>query len=214
MALRSGRRTFANLIKYIKLAVSFNFGEVTSVIIASVLLPFLPITPIQLLVQSLLYDLGQLTIPFDNVDVEYLQKPKRWDMNSLKNFMLFMGPLSSSFDMLIFAFMWIVFSIRDASTFQTIWFTYGVVSNLIGMHIIRTAKKPFVESIASKPVYFSSLLLIIIGLAVPFTWLGNAIGLVPIPLKYMSVIIGVPILYCFVALIAKKIYIKKYGEWI
>ena len=89
-----------------------------------------------------------------------------------------------------------------------------ILSNLFGMHIIRTAKKPFVESIASGPVYFSSLLLIIVGILVPFTWLGNVIGLVAIPIKYMSIIIGVPILYCFVALIAKKIYIKKYGEWI
>ena len=140
MVLLSGRKTFANIIKYIKLAVSFNFGEVTSVVIASVLLPFLPITPIQLLVQSLLYDLGQLTLPFDNVDNDYLKEPKRWSITSLKNFMLFMGPLSSSFDMIIFAFMWFVFNIREASIFQTIWFSYGVVSNLIGMHIIRTAQ--------------------------------------------------------------------------
>ena len=209
-----GRRTFANLIKYIKLAVSFNFGEVTSVIIASVLLPFLPITPIQLLVQSLLYDLGQLTIPFDNVDEEYLQKPKRWNIKGLKNFMLFMGPLSSSFDMLIFAFMWLIFSIRDAATFQTIWFSYGVVSNLIGMHIIRTAKKPFVESNANKFVYLSTILLSIVAMLVPYTPLGHFIGLTSNPLKYISIIIGVPILYCFVALYAKKIYIRKFGEWI
>ena len=128
--------------------------------------------------------------------------------------MLFMGPLSSAFDLIVFAFLWFKFNLREAALFQTIWFTYSIVSNLLGMHIIRTAKKPFIESIASGPVYFSSLLLIIIGIAVPFTWLGNVIGLVPIPIKYMSVIIGVPILYCFVALIAKKIYIKKYGEWI
>ena len=130
-----GRRTFSNIIKYIKLAVSFNFGEVTSVIIASILLPFLPITPIQLLVQSLLYDFGQLTLPFDNVDSEYLKNPKKWDISSLKNFMLFMGPLSSCFDMIVFACIWFVFGIREASVFQTIWFSYGVVSNLIGMHI-------------------------------------------------------------------------------
>ena len=214
MELRSGRRTFANIIKYIKLAVSFNFGEVTSVIIASVILPFLPITPIQLLVQSLLYDLGQLTIPFDNVDEEYLNEPKHWNIKSLKKFMLFMGPLSSSFDMLIFAFMWFVFGIREAAIFQTIWFSYGVVSNLIGMHIIRTAKKPFIESNANKFVYISTILLSIIAIIVPYTVLGNIIGLVSTPPIYISIIIGVPILYCFVALFAKKIYIRKYGEWI
>ena len=211
---KEGRKTFSNLMKYIKMAVSFNFGEVSSVIIASILLPFLPITPIQLLVQSLLYDFGQLTLPFDNVDEEYLNKPKKWDIKSLKKFTLFMGPLSSCFDMIVFASVWFVFGIREAAVFQTIWFSYGVVSNLMGMHVIRTAKIPFIQSNAHKMVYFSSILLSIIAIIVPFTTLGQMIGLVAIPLKYLSVIIGVPILYCFVAMIAKKIYIKKFGEWI
>ena len=209
-----GRRTFANLLKYIKMAVSFNFGEVSSVIIASILFPFLPITPIQLLVQSLLYDFGQLTLPFDNVDNEYLQKPKKWDLKSLKHFMLFMGPLSSCFDMIVFASMWFIFGIRDASTFQTVWFSYGVVSNLVGMHVIRTAKIPFIQSNANKLVYASSILLSLIAILVPYTILGQIIGLVKIPFIYLTIIIGVPILYCIVALFAKKVYIKKYGEWI
>lgn len=201
-------------MKYIKMASSFNFGEVVSIVIASILLPFLPETPIQLLVESLLYDLGQLTLPFDNVDKEYLQKPKRFDVKSLKHFMLFMGPLSSCFDLIVFAAMWFIFSVRDVAIFQTIWFSYSIVSNLVGMHIIRTAKIPFVQSNAHKMVYFSSILLSIVGIVVPYTILGNVIGLVPLELKYLSIIIIVPILYCFVALIAKKIYIKKYGEWI
>lgn len=111
--LQNGRKTFGNLMKYIKMASSFNFGEVVSIVIASILLPFLPETPIQLLVESLLYDLGQLTLPFDNVDKEYLQKPKRFDVKSLKHFMLFMGPLSSCFDLIVFAAMWFIFSVRD-----------------------------------------------------------------------------------------------------
>ena len=201
-------------MKYIKMASSFNFGEVVSIVIASILLPFLPETPIQLLVESLLYDLGQLTLPFDNVDKEYLQKPKRFEVKTLKHFMLFMGPLSSCFDLIVFAAMWFIFSVRDVATFQTIWFSYSIVSNLVGMHIIRTAKIPFVQSNAHKMVYFSSILLSIVGIVVPYTILGNVIGLVPLELKYLSIIIIVPILYCFVALIAKKIYIKKYGEWI
>ena len=205
-----GRRTFANLMKYIKMAVSFNFGEVSSVIIASILLPFLPITPIQLLVQSLLYDFGQLTLPFDNVDSEYLKKPRKWDLKSLKHFMLFMGPLSSCFDLIVFASLWFIFGVREAAIFQTIWFSYGIVSNLVGMHIIRTAKIPFIQSNANKMVYFSSILLIL----VPFTIIGKFIGLVAIPFEYLSIIIGVPILYCIIAMFAKKVYIKKYGEWI
>ena len=128
--------------------------------------------------------------------------------------MLFMGPLSSCFDLIVFASIWFAFGVREAAIFQTIWFSYGVVSNLVGMHIIRTAKIPFVQSNASKMVYISSIALSIIAIIVPFTIVGQFIGLTAIPLKYLSIIIGVPILYCFVALIAKKIYIKKYSEWI
>ena len=211
---KEGRRTFANLMKYIKMAVSFNFGEVSSVIIASIMLPFLPITPIQLLVQSLLYDFGQLTLPLDNVDKEYLNTPKRWNIKDIKNFTLFMGPLSSSFDMIVFASLWFIFGIREAVIFQTVWFSYGVVSNLVGMHIIRTVKIPFVHSNASKIVYISSILLSIVAIIFPYTPIGYLIGLTSISIRYLIVIIGVPILYCFVALIAKKIYVKKYGEWI
>ena len=209
-----GRRTFVNLMKYIKLATSFNFGEVVSVIIASAFLPFLPETPIQLLVEGLLYDFGQMTLPFDHVDKESLQKPKKLDIKSLKHFMLFMGPVSSMFDIVVFISLWIFFKVRDAATFQTIWFSYSIVSNLVGMHIIRTAKIPFIQSNAHKAVYISSITLIIIGLLVPFTGLGAMIGLVPIAAKYIFLIFAVTLLYCFVALFAKKIYIKKYGEWI
>ena len=209
-----GRRTFGNLMKYIKMAVSFNFGEVMSVIMASVLLPFLPETPIQLLTESLLYDFGQMTLPFDNVDKEYLQKPKRLEIMDLKHFMLFMGPLSSIFDLLVFASLWFIFGIREAAIFQTVWFSYSIVSNLIGMHIIRTAKNPITQSHASRVVFTSSILLSIIGILVPYTILGKAIGLVPVTLKYLNVILGVTGLYCVVALFAKRIYIKKYGTWI
>ena len=212
--VHEGRRTFANLIKYIKMAASFNFGEVVSVIIASIFLPFLPETPIQLLVESLLYDFGQLTLPFDNVDDDYLKSPKRWDTQSLKRFMLFMGPLSSAFDLIVFACMWFMFGIREVAVFQTIWFTYSIVSNLMGMHIIRTAKMPFVHSHASNMVYGSSILISLLAMLVPYTWFGSLIGLVALPLQYLSIIIVVPILYCFVALFAKKVYIKKFGEWI
>ena len=209
-----GRHTFGNLMKYIKMAVSFNFGEVVSVIIASIFLPFLPETPIQLLVESLLYDFGQMTIPFDHVDKEYLKEPKKLEIKDLKHFMLFMGPLSSAFDMLVFASLWCVFGLREAAAFQTIWFSYSIVSNLIGMHIIRTAKKPFVQSNASGVVYFSSIALCIIGILVPYTALGRLIGLVPVTLQYLNVILGVTAFYCIVALFAKKVYIKKYGNWI
>lgn len=209
-----GRRTFVNLMKYIKMATSFNFGEVVSVIIASACLPFLPETPIQLLVEGLIYDFGQMTIPFDNVDKELLEKPKKLDIKSLKRFMLFMGPVSSLFDLIVFTSLWFVFMVRDVTHFQTVWFTYSIVSNLIGMHIIRTAKLPFIQSNANKAVYISSILLILVGIAVPFTAIGSAIGLAPLALMDIGLIFGVTFLYCIIASIAKKIYIRKYKEWI
>ena len=209
-----GRRTFVNLMKYIKLATSFNFGEVMSVIIASALLPFLPETPIQLLVEGLLYDFGQMTLPFDHVDKEDLQKPKKLDIKSLKHFMFFWGPLSSCFDMVVFACLWFFFNIREAALFQTIWFSYSIVSNLIGMHIIRTAKLPFIQSNAHRAVYISSISLIIIGILVPFTGLGAMIGLVPMQFSDIVLIFGVTFLYCIVAIFAKKVYLKNYKEWI
>ena len=214
--VREGRKTFGNLLKYIKMAVSFNFGEVLSVLIASIFLPFFPITPIQLLVQSLLYDIGQLTLPFDNVDEEYLEKPQKWNMNSIKNFMFFMGPISSMFDLIVFAILWFGFKLRlpDAALFQTIWFSYGVVSNLVGLHVIRTAKVPIKESNASKMVYVSSVALSIVALIIPFTFIGRIIGLVALPLKYISVIIIIPLLYVVVAMLVKKDYIKYRGNWI
>lgn len=209
-----GRRTFSNLMKYIKLATSFNFGEVVSVIIGSVCLPFLPETPIQLLVEGLIYDFGQLTLPFDNVDSDYLKEPKKFNIKSLKNFMLFMGPISSVCDILIFVSLWFGLRVRDVAHFQTIWFTYSIVSNLVGMHIIRTSKIPFFQSNASMPVYISSITLMIIGIIAPATALGTAIGFVPIAIKYLLMIFAITFFYCVVASFAKKIYIKKYGEWL
>ena len=212
--VNEGRKTFVNLMKYIKMATSFNFGEVISVMIASVLFPFLPETPIQLLVEGLLYDFGQLTLPFDNVDEEFIKEPKKLDIKSLKNFMFFMGPLSSAFDLIIFAYVWFVFRIRDAASFQSIWFTYSIISNLFGMHIIRTTKNPIEGSNASKAVYFSSILIMIIAVIIPNSYIGQVIGLVPIKAEIIMIMFAISLFYCIFATVAKKYYIKKYGEWI
>lgn len=209
-----GRKTFGNLMKYIKLAASFNFGEVSSILIASVLLPFFPITPIQLLVQSLIYDIGQLSLPMDNVDLGYVRKPRKWSIKSIKNFMIVMGPTSAIFDLIIFGTLWFIFGIREAAMFQTIWFSYGIISNLIGLHIIRTAKKPFIESNASKIVYIFTAVICIVAILVPFTFIGKFLGLVPLTPKYILFIFAVPIVYCLLALEVKKLYIKKYDDWI
>lgn len=211
-----GRKTFGNLMKYIKLAASFNFGEVSSILIASIFLPFFPITPIQLLVQSLIYDIGQLSLPFDNVDKEYTKQPRKWDMKGLKHFMLWMGPTSAIFDLIIFSLLWFVFEIRQsqAALFQTIWFSYGIISNLIGLHIIRTAKIPFIESNSSKTVYLFTIIICIVAIIVPFTFIGKFLGLVALTPFFIIFIFVIPILYCFLAMIVKKQYIKKYGDWI
>ena len=212
--VKEGRKTFGNLMKYIKLAASFNFGEVSSILIASILLPFFPITPIQLLVQSLIYDIGQISLPLDNVDEEYVRKPRKWSIKSIKNFMLIMGPTSAIFDLLIFGCLWFVFEIREAAIFQTIWFSYGIISNLIGLHIIRTAKKPFIESNASKTVYIFTVVICLVAILIPFTFIGEFLGLVKLTLWQIAFIFAVPILYCFLALEVKKIYIKRYEDWI
>ena len=191
-----GRRTFVNLMKYIKMAT------------------FLPETPIQLLVEGLLYDFGQMTLPFDNVDKEALRRPKKLDVKGLKRFMFFMGPLSSCFDLLVFAWVWFILNVREAAIFQSIWFTYSIISNLIGMFIIRTAKDPIKESKASKPVYFSAFAIIIVAILLPYTILGKTINIVPIGLGSIGIIFAITWLYCVVATFAKRVYIKKYGEWI
>ena len=209
-----GRRTFSNLMKYIKLATSFNFGEVLSLVIASVFLPFLPETPIQLLVEGLLYDFGQMTLPFDNVDKEDLEQPKRFSLSKLKDFIFFMGPLSAIFDIIVYSSLWFIFNVRDVATFQTMSFSFSIVSNLVGLHIIRTSKIPFIQSNAHKAVYISSISLILIGIIVPFTALGSILGFIPLEAKYIFLIFAVTFLYCIVAMVAKKIYIKKFKEWI
>ena len=166
------------------------------------------------MVEGLLYDFGQMTLPFDNVDKEDLKKPKKLDVKSLKRFMFFMGPLSSCFDLIVFAYMWFVLGIRTAVAFQTIWFTYSIISNLLGLFIIRTSKTPIKDSNASKPVYFSSFIIIIVAILLPYTVLGKAINLVPIRLNVIIILFAISILYCIVATSAKKYYIKKHGEWI
>ena len=152
----------------------------------------------------------------DNVDEEYTKKPRKWDLTSVKHFMLIMGVTSSIFDLIVFSILWFVWGIRadQAARFQTIWFSYGIVSNLIGLHIIRTAKIPFLQSNASTMVYTFTIVISILAILVPFTILGSYIGLVPLQGIDIGLIFFVPLLYCIVALGMKRIYQEKFGEWI
>jgi len=212
-----GRKTFGNLLKYIKMTASSNFGNMFSVLIASIFLPFLPMIPIQILSQNLLYDFSQLTVPFDKMDKEYLKKPQKWNTKGIEKFMFWFGPLSSLFDILCFVILYFIFkadSIETQSIFQTGWFMVGLITQTLIVHLIRTAKIPFIESRASKPVIISTILVSLIGLILPYSFIGTMLGLTAMPLLFLPFLFGIIIVYALMVQGFKKYYIKRYGEWI
>lgn len=212
-----GRKVFGNIMKYIKITASSNFGNVFSVLAASIFLPFLPMLPIQLLIQNLLYDVSQIFIPWDNMDKEYLMKPKKWNADDIGKFMVYIGPISSIFDIITFLLMWYVFKANSDATqglFQSGWFIVGLISQILIVHIIRTKKVPFIESRASTPVVVLSLVIVILGISVPFIGFGEAIGLEALPMNYFFWITFILLMYCVVVQMAKKMYIKKFNKWI
>ena len=175
-----GRKVFGNITKYIKMGASSNFGNMFSVLGASVFLPFLPMTAIQVLTNNLLYDFSQTTIPTDNVDAEYLAVPRRWDISNIAKFVLFIGPISSIFDYVTYFLMLYVFNAwNNAALFQTGWFVESLLTQTLIIHIIRTAKIPFLESRASTALITTTIIIAAIGIALPFTWLGGFLGFVP-----------------------------------
>jgi Mg2+-importing ATPase len=212
-----GRITFGNIMKYIKMTASSNFGNVFSVLIASAFLPFLPMLPLQILVQNLLYDLSQLAIPFDRLDEEYLRKPRKWDASDIGRFMLWIGPVSSIFDLTTFWLLWHVFGANSPahqSLFHSGWFIEGLLSQTLVVHMIRTRRIPFVQSIASAPVLALSVAIIVLGLLVPFTGLGAKIGMVPLPPLYFAWLALTLLCYCGLTQLMKRIYIRRYGRWL
>jgi Mg2+-importing ATPase len=212
-----GRRVFGNIIKYIKITASSNFGNVFSVLIASAFLPFLPMLPIQLLVQNLLYSISQISIPWDHMDDEYLKKPQQWDAGEIGKFMIYIGPISSLFDIITFAILWSVFKANTVEMmpfFQSGWFVVGLVTQTLIVHMIRTRKIPFLQSNASMPVIIMTGIIIALGIIIPFTPIGAYIGLVSLPGRYFIWLIGILIAYSLSIEIAKKLYIKKFNSWI
>ncbi len=212
-----GRHTFGNIIKYIKMAASGNFGNMISVIAASIFLPFLPMLPVQILVQNLLCDFSQMGIPFDSVDKEYLKKPRRWDTKSIRSFMTFLGPLSSVFDILCFAILWRVLGANKpelAPLFQGGWFVFGTVSQILIIHMIRTGKKPFLQSKPSPALFFSTLTVAIIALAVSFTNLSIGLDMIPLPVSFIPWLFLLLVGYGLSAELIKKAYMKRYKEWL
>ncbi|WP_109090323.1 magnesium-translocating P-type ATPase [Acinetobacter baumannii] len=209
-----GRRTFANMLKYIKMTASSNFGNVFSVLIASAFIPFLPMLPIHLLIQNLLYDVSQIVIPFDNVDEELIAKPQRWQPEEVGRFMVVFGPISSIFDMITFGLMWFVFSANTPehqTLFQSGWFVVGLLTQTLIVHMIRTAQIPFIQSRAATPLLIMTAVIMCIGIFLPMGPLASYLKLQALPLSYflyLPLILGA---YMCVTQWVKKIYIRRYG---
>lgn len=212
-----GRKTFGNINKYIKMTASSNFGNMFSVMFASAFLPFLPMMPIHLLIQNLLYDISQTTIPFDRMDPEFLRKPRKWDASDLKRFMIYIGPISSIFDIVTYLVMWHVFgcnSPEHQSLFQSGWFIEGLLSQTLIVHMIRTRKIPFIQSRATWPVIGMTTLVMVIGIVIPFTSFGASIGLQALPLSYFPWLVGILLSYCVLTQLVKNWYIRKFSGWL
>lgn len=213
-----GRKVYGNIIKYIKMALSGDLGDVFSIMLASIFLPFLPLIPIQMLIQDFIYDFSQLGIPDDNVDPEYLKTPRKWDVKGISRFMLIMGLTSSlidAFAFLIFLFIFKYNTIDKASYFQTAWFITCLVTELTIIYNIRTSKIPFMESNASKKlnilIIFSLLLTIIMPIILSPI---KSFNFVILPFYFYFILFALVNLYFLLVLLVKKVYIKKYGEWL
>lgn len=213
-----GRKVYANIEKYMKLAISSDFGDVFSILIASIFLPFLPLLPIQMLIQDFLFQFSQIAIPYDSVDPEYIQKPRKWNTKNLGRFMVVMGMTSSVIDVIAFILFWFVLgynSIEKEAYFQTAWFIECLISQTLIIHFIRTEKIPFIESRASKPLMIMSLVTILGTIIVPFILNGVAeFNFVILPIKFYIIVLLLNICYTIIAQIVKKLYIRKYHEWL
>lgn len=211
-----GRETFGNIIKYLNITASSNFGNVFSVLVASAFLPFLPMLAIHLLLQNLLYDFSQLSLPWDKMDKEFLLKPRKWDAKNISRFMIWIGPTSSIFDIATYALMWFVFaanSVEHQALFQSGWFIEGLLSQTLVVHMLRTQKIPFIQSVAALPVMLMTGIIMAIGIYIPFSPLGNLVGLVPLPWQYFPWLVATLICYCIVAQAMKRFYIRRFGQW-
>lgn len=213
-----GRKVYANIIKYMKMALSGDFGDVFSIMIASIFLPFLPLLPIQMLFQDFIYDFSQIGIPYDNVDEEFLRKPKKWNTKGISKFMKVMGITSSIIDCIAFIIFWFVLGyngVNKQAYFQTAWFVMCLVSELMIIHNVRTAKKAFIESRASVTLTLLTLLSLILTIITPIALCKvKSFNFVILPLKYYLIVILLVILYVILVNIIKKIYIKRNGEWL
>ncbi|MDE2368438.1 MAG: magnesium-translocating P-type ATPase [Burkholderiales bacterium] len=209
-----GRRTFANMLKYIKMTASSNFGNVFSVLVASAFLPFLPMLPMQLLVQNLLYDISQIAIPFDHVDAELLGKPQRWNPDDIGRFMIWFGPVSSVFDITTFWLMWHVFGANSGaqqSLFQSGWFVEGLLSQTLIVHMIRTRKIPFIQSTAAWPVLGMTAAVMAAGIYFAQGPWSYYFKMTPLPATYFAYLAAILVAYVVLTQAMKTFYTRRYG---
>ena len=209
-----GRRTFANMLKYIKMTASSNFGNVFSVLVASAFIPFLPMLPMHLLVQNLLYDISQIAIPFDNVDEELLKQPQRWQPGDVGRFMVFFGPISSIFDITTYAMMWFVFSANtpeEQTLFQSGWFIVGLLTQTLIVHMIRTPKIPFIQSRAATPLLVMTAVIMAIGIFLPMGPLAHYFKLQALPPLYFVFLPMILLAYMGLTQAMKGLYFRRYG---
>jgi len=208
-----GRRVFGNIIKYIKMAASSNFGNMFSVVGASAFLPFLPMLPIQVLVNNLLYDFSQTTIPTDQVDDEWLAKPRQWTIDKILHFILIIGPISSIFDYLTFFMMLYVFNCWNNPTlFHTGWFVESLFTQTLIIHIIRTNKIPFIQSRASWPLILTSVIIVAVGAFLTVSPLASTLGFVPLPPLYWLYLTIMMLGYAVLTQLVKAWFVRKFGE--
>ena len=224
--IKEGRKVFANIIKYIRMSASSNFGNMFSMVGASYLIPFLPMKPIQILLNNLLYDFSQTGIPTDNVDPELIDKPLKWNIGNIKKFMIFIGPISSIFDYATFGLMWFFFKtnnflnpivsaadkLHSQHLFQTGWFVESLLTQTLIVHIIRTQKIPFFGSMASVPMTLTTLLIMAIAVWLPYSPFASIFGFVPLAPIYWLWIAGFLISYGILAHLVKSWFFKRYGE--
>lgn len=212
-----GRKMFANTMKYIKITAGSNFGNVLTLLGASILFPFLPMLPLQILILNLMYDISQIAIPWDNVDPEYLSKPRKWIATDIKRFMFIIGPVSSIFDYATFAILWFIIganSVASKGLFQTGWFIESLFTQTLIIQILRTGKMPFFQSHASRQLSLSALGLLTLGIILPYTGIGHDMGFSPLPLVYYYWLAAILLSYCLFSQLVKQWYIKRYHSWI
>ena len=202
-----GRKAFGNVMKYLLMGTSSNFGNVLSMAAASLFLPFLPMLPTQILLNNLLYDVGQLTIPTDNVDETYLEKPQRWDISLIRNFMVFIGPISSLFDFLTFYVLLHFFHASEAQ-FHTGWFVESLATQTLVLFVIRTAKNPL-RSRPSDPLMATCLGVVAIGLYLPFSPLAGMLGFTPLPGSYFAFVAVATGVYLLLVEAAKRVLLRR-----